>query len=121
VSVIGENLDVAIVGDVIEARMRGDVTKEMLGQRHRHVLQISEETRCKKLLLDDLEMNPFSYRLLEAQRVLTAELVALNFKIAIVVPDSRLAYFARLQFGGKNHRVFYTDIAEAIRWLHESC
>lgn len=118
--VLGDKLEIAFVGDVIRARMRGNVTAEMLNQRHQYILHMSEATCCKKLLLDDSEMHPYSYQLLEAQRILTAELEASSFRIAVVVPDSRLAYLARLQFGGKNQKVFYTDIAEATQWLHEN-
>lgn len=118
--VLGDKLELAIIGDVIRARMRGDVTEEMLQQRHQQFLHISEETGSKKLLLNDMEMGAFSYPLLKAQRVLTTELDDLHFRIAVVVPDSRLAYLARIQFGGKSHKALYTDMAAAFQWLHES-
>lgn len=112
---------VELVNNIIMARMRGDVTEEMLNQRHAQILQIANDTGCKKLLLDDLEMNAMPYEIIEAQRFLNEELNALKFRVAVVVPNSRLAYLARLQFGGENHKVFYTDIVEAINWLREYC
>ena len=118
---LGDTLELAIIGDVIRARIRGDVTEEMLRQRHQQILHISRKTGCKKLLLDDREMNAFSYQLLVAQRAFTMELEALRFRIAVVVPDSRLAYLARLQFWERNQRVFYTDFVAALQWLHEGC
>jgi hypothetical protein len=36
-----------------------------------------------------------------------------------VVPNSRLAYLARLAFGEGDYRVFYNDIVAAVRWLSE--
>jgi phosphoribosylaminoimidazole carboxylase (NCAIR synthetase) len=106
------------VSGVIMASMRGDVTKAMLCQRHEQILQIANDTSSRKLLLNDLEMHPMSYEMLEAQKVFNKQLEALHFKIAIVVPDSRLAYLARLQFNGAGQRIFYTDTAKAIEWLN---
>jgi hypothetical protein len=40
---------------------------------------------------------------------------------AIVVPNSKLAYLARLAFGEGDYRVFYNDFIGAIRWLGEDC
>jgi hypothetical protein len=109
---------VELVGTIIIARLRGSVTEEMLNERHDRVCQIRQDTGCTRLLLDDLEMNAPSYDAIEAQQVLNTELAALNFHIAVVVPNSRMAYLARLQFGEKNHKVFYNDLAEAILWLN---
>ena len=116
---VSDQVWVEQVGQMIIARMRAEVTEEMLNQRHEQLLQISQDTGCKKLLFDDLEMNAMPYEVVEAQRVLNVELDAMGFKIAIVVPNSRLALLARLQFNGKNHKVFYTEMAEAILWLRE--
>ena len=41
----------------------------------------------------------------------------MRLKRAIVVPDSKLAYLARLAFGEGDYRVFYDDIVGAVRWL----
>lgn len=35
----------------------------------------------------------------------------------IVVPNSKLAYMARLAFGHGTYRVFYNDMMAAIHWL----
>jgi hypothetical protein len=34
-----------------------------------------------------------------------------------VVPTAKLAYLARLAFGEGDYRVFYNDIAAALKWL----
>jgi hypothetical protein len=111
---------VEIVSNTIIAGMQGDVSEGMLNQRHAQILQMARDTGCRRLLLDDLKMNALSYEILETQRVLNVELDTLGFKIAIVVPNSRLAYLARLKFGGNNYRVFYNDMAEALDWLHQN-
>ena len=41
----------------------------------------------------------------------------LGARVALLVPNSRLAYLSRLAFGGGDHRVFYNDLAAAITWL----
>ncbi|MDR7296345.1 hypothetical protein J2X16_001684 [Pelomonas aquatica] len=69
------------------------------------------------------------YDLLEAQ-ALTPEVALSQIRLdeagpgadlrrAIVVPNTQLAYVARLAFGTSDHRVFYSDIAAAFRWLDE--
>jgi hypothetical protein len=108
---------VGLVGKIIIARLRGDVTEEMLNERHERICRIQRDTNCASLLLDDLEMHAMSYDAIEAQQILNTELDSLPMHIAIVVPNSSLAFRARLQFGEKNHRVFYNDMAEAILWL----
>lgn len=108
---------VELVGQVIMARMRGQVTQDMLKERHEQILHISRDTGCTKLLLDDLEMDAMSYEEIEAQRALNVELNEKHLQIAVVVPNSRMAYLARLQFGADNHQVFYTDMAAALLWL----
>ena len=51
------------------------------------------------------------------QRSLDAELGAVQLRRACVVPNSKLAYLARLAFGDGDYRVFYNDLAGAIAWL----
>jgi hypothetical protein len=108
---------VELVGEMIVARIRGDLTEELLNERHERILQLARDTKCRNLLIDDLELMPPEYAMVEAQQVLNQELKQLGFKIAILVPNSRLAYLARLQFGDENHRVFYNDMAAAALWL----
>ena len=49
----------------------------------------------------------------------TAHRVIEKTRRAIVVPNTRLAYLARLAFGEGDYRVFYSDIAAAVVWLSE--
>lgn len=108
---------VELVGELIVARIRGELNEESLKERHERLLQLAHDTKCRRLLIDDLELSPPDYAAVDAQQALNKELKQLDFKIAILVPNSRLAYLARLQFGDENHRVFYNDMASATLWL----
>ena len=54
------------------------------------------------------------------QRRLDETLSGLHLRRAIVVPNTRLAYLARLAFGEGDYRVFYSDMTAAITWLSQS-
>jgi hypothetical protein len=114
---IQDQVWVELVGDIIVARIRGELHGNLLNERHERIMQLAQDTKCRRLLIDDLELMPPDYAAVEAQQALNRELKQMNFKIAILVPNSRLAYLARLQFGDENHRVFYNDMASAALWL----
>jgi hypothetical protein len=52
-----------------------------------------------------------------SQRQLDDAMGATRLKRAILVPDTKLAYLARLAFGDGDYRVFYDDRTAAVRWL----
>ncbi|MET0984390.1 MAG: hypothetical protein ABW034_03180 [Steroidobacteraceae bacterium] len=70
-----------------------------------------------KVLYDALEMDPPPVEVPWAQRELDEALGDVSLRRAIVVPDSKLAFLARLAFGAGEHRVFYNDIVGAVQWL----
>ena len=110
---------VDLVGDLIVARVRGEPTETLLQQCQDQVLQLVQDTRRAKVLYDTLEMEPPPVDVPLAQRKLDEALGPLELRRAIVVPNSRLAYLARLAFGEGDYRVFYNDITAAITWLNE--
>jgi hypothetical protein len=69
------------------------------------------------VLYDALEMTPPPVDVPWAQRELDAQLGGVRLRRAIVVPDSKLAFLARLAFGDGDYRVFYDDRVAAVRWL----
>lgn len=111
------SLWVNLVGDVIVARTRGEMTADLLRERHQRILQIERESGIRKLLLDDLEMAPFPYDLIGEQQTLNTDIKARNFCITVLVPNSTLAFLARIQFGSQQHDVFYNDMPGALLWL----
>ena len=105
------------VGDVIVARLRGQPNEAILRKVQEEVLEIAADTGRWRVLLDVLEMKPPPVELTSVQRKLDEDRRALGLRRAIVVPDSRLAYLARLAFGEGDYRVFYNDMVGAVKWL----
>ncbi|MDB5856486.1 MAG: hypothetical protein JWQ76_175 [Ramlibacter sp.] len=108
---------VELVGDMIVARMRGQPSEELLRKVQHEVLRLAAESGRWRVLLDVLEMKPPAVELASVQRKLDEDRRALGLRRAIVVPDSRLAYLARLAFGEGDYRVFYNDMVGAVKWL----
>ncbi|MDB5770175.1 MAG: hypothetical protein V7606_3657 [Burkholderiales bacterium] len=107
------------VGNLIIARLRGMPTEELLTECQRQVLQLLKDTGRGKVLYDALEMEPPSVDVTQVQQKLDAQLGTLHLRRAIVVPNSRLAFLARLAFGEGDYRVFYNDMTAAIIWLEQ--
>jgi hypothetical protein len=107
------------VGGIIVARIRGSATADVLRECQRRVLALQRETRCDRIMYDALELERPPIELVLTQQGFTDELMRDPVRIAIVVPNTAIAYLARLAFGEANHRVFYSDIAGALLWLSE--
>lgn len=111
---------VELSGDIIVARLRGEPTIELLDDCQRQVVQLAREAGRGKVLYDALEMIPPHVDVVWSQRALDEGLGNLHLRRAIIVPTTKLAYLARLAFGEGDYRVFYNDIAAAVRWLVEA-
>lgn len=112
------NLWVEPVGNLIIARLRGEPTEEMIKECQERVLLLIKDTGQGNVLYDGLEMLPPPVDVPLSQRKLDEELPTdIRLKRAIVVPNTKLAYLARLAFGEGNYRVFYNDMTAAIMWL----
>lgn len=108
------------VGDLIIARVRGEPTEMLLRDCQERVLQIIRDAGRGKVLYDALEMEAPPVDIPLAQRKLDEELGGVRIRRAIVVPNTKLAYLARLAFGDGDYRVFYSDMTTAIAWLAQS-
>ena len=108
---------VELVGDLVLARIRGVPTTELLQACQKKVLFLAGDAGKAKVLYDTLEMEPPPVDVPLAQRELDQGLDGIKLKRAIVVPNSRLAYLARLAFGEGDYRVFHNDIVSAVKWL----
>lgn len=105
------------VGDLIIARMRGEPNESLLRECQERVLELVRDTGRSKVLYDTLEMLPPPVDVPLSQRKLDEEMGPISLRRAIVVPNTKLAYLARLAFGEGDYRVFYSDMTAAIAWL----
>jgi hypothetical protein len=116
---MAEQLWVELVGDLVIARLRGEPSEELLRDCQQRVLFLAKDAHRVKVLYDALEMLPPPVDVPWAQRALDESLGPMQLKRAIVVPNSKLAYLARLAFGEGNYQVFYNDMIAAMKWLGE--
>lgn len=111
---------VGMVGQLIVARVRGEPTEQLLRDAQEEVLSLVGDARCGKVLYDALEMDPPPVEIPWAQRALDERLGEIKLRRAVVVPNSRLAFLARIAFGEGDYKVFYDDMVSAAVWLSES-
>ena len=110
---------VNLVDRLIVARVRGCPTEAVLQECQAEVLSLVRESGVRKVLYDALEMEPPPVSIPWVQRALDEQLVDIKLRRAIVVPNTKLAFLARLAFGDGDYRVFYEDKAAAMEWLSE--
>lgn len=108
---------VELSGNIVLARIRGEPTEEIINEVQERVLVLLNDTAIRRVLYDALEMENPSVEVALAQQRLSEEIHAMGTRIAIVVPNSRVAYLSRIAFGAGEHRVFYNDLAAALSWL----
>ena len=117
---MNEQLNIRVAGPLIVARLSGQPTPELLRECQEQVLLLTRGTPVGRVLYDARQMTPPSVDVPWAQRHLDEEgMGEVRLRRAIVVPDARLAFLARLAFGESDYRVFYDDIAAATRWLSD--
>ena len=105
------------VGDVIIARMRGTPTEELLKECQERILSLVKDTQMGFILHDCLEMETPQVDVSVSQWKLDEQVSSVHLRRAVVVPNTKLAYLARLAFGEGDVRVFYHDMAAALAWL----
>jgi hypothetical protein len=116
---VNENIRVELSGGIVIARVRGVPTESMLRECQERILALLKETGCQKVLYDALELEAPRMDDVLVQQKLSDEVRALGLRVAVLVPNTKLAYLSRLAFGQTDHRVFYNDLAGATRWLTE--
>jgi hypothetical protein len=114
------------VGAVIVARLRGLPTAELLRECERRVLELARDTQHVRVLYDALELEAPDMELVLLQQRLDTEkkesLGGASLRTAILVPNTRIAYLARIAFGHAgeaSYRVFYNDLGAALKWLED--
>ena len=114
------------VGNTVVARLRGNISESTFRELHDRVIQLLRDTGYTRVLYDGLEMETPNVELALMQEQLEKQTKQLfsdrRLRKAILVPNTRLAYLARIafgQFGEGEYRVFYNDLGQALRWLDE--
>lgn len=110
---------VELVGNVIVARARGTLTAQLLRDCQARVVTLARTTGCRRIMYDALEIQRPTDSVTLTQLNLTQELRKLSARIAIVVPNSAIAFAGRIAFHDGDHRVFYNGIVDAFRWLND--
>jgi hypothetical protein len=106
-------------GNLIVARIRGVPTESLLREAQQRIALLVKDTESTRVLYDALEMEAPSVEVPLSQWELDKEIHLARLRRAIVVPNAKLAYLARLAFGEGHHRVFYNDLTAAVRWLED--
>lgn len=108
---------VGLSGGLIIARLRGEITEADMQSAQEQVLLLLSETDRARVLYDALEMAAPPVELVVSQQEKSDQLYQRGVRIAILTPNTRIAYLARLAFGRGEYRVFYNDLSEAVAWL----
>ena len=121
-----QQLWVEPVGEIVLARLRGRCDERVLKECQQRVFELVKETRQVKVLYDALELEDptVDMALLQDRMDQDAweQIGPIPLRRAILVPNTRIAYLARIafgQFGEGTYRVFYNDMAQAILWLEQ--
>jgi hypothetical protein len=121
-----QQLWVEPVGDIVLARLRGRCDEQVLKECQQRVFELVKESHQVKVLYDALEMEEPTVDMALLQQKMDVEaseqLGPVPLRRAILVPNTRVAYLARIafgQFGEGAYRVFYNNMAQAILWLEE--
>jgi hypothetical protein len=112
-----EQVWVELVGTFIIARIRGLPTDELIRDCQQRVLALQAETGCSRILYDALELQRPPIAVVLEQQSLSQALHLPGVRVAILVPNTSIAYLSRIAFGDLHHRVFYNDFAAAVLWL----
>jgi hypothetical protein len=112
-----QQLTVCAVHNVIVAHVIGAPTIDTVKERHARILHLASDNKCNSVLFNALEMEAPSNEVMELQRQLNLDLRIRMIRLAIIVPNYRLAYLARLVFGDEDHHVIYNDLKAGLDLL----
>ena len=115
-----QNLWIEPLGNVIMARIRGSPTDAQLRECQDRVIQLVQDTGSNMIVYDALEMDPPSVDQVILQQKMQEAVASLGLRRALVVPNTRIAYLARIAFGEGDYRVFYNDLSAALAWVQQS-
>ncbi|TFV90172.1 STAS/SEC14 domain-containing protein [Oxalobacteraceae bacterium OM1] len=115
---MSDKFHVELIEEIVVVRMRGEPTEALLADCHARLLDMVKRADRRKILYDFLEMTaPKLDLVLWQQQMVAAQHLGDSLQRAVVVPNTRLAYLARIAFGECKHQIFYDDVAAAMQWL----
>lgn len=112
-------LSISVEDGMIVVKVKGEPSQELLRECHDKILPLVQRGGYTRILYDGSEMIAPGVEVPLSQWKLDRELGAVHLRRAILVPDAKLAYLARLAFAEGDYQVFYNDREQAIRWLKE--
>lgn len=109
---------VELVGNLILVRLSGPADEQAILDCQQRAVELLRDTNCRRILYDALEMESPTVDVALLQQRLTEQFTHFaSVRVAVLVPNTRIAYLGRLAFGSAEHRVFYNDMAAAVAWL----
>jgi len=108
------------VGSLVVVRLTRPRSERVLEECQLGMLETLQQTGSKAVLYDLREMQPTSVNVLLYQRILNEHVRHLDLRRAIVVPNTHIAYLARLAFGVGDYKLFYDDFDAAKRFLRDA-
>src|SRR5213595_2136482 len=82
------------VGNIIVARVRGRATADLIRECQDRVVALRRDTGCSHIMYDALELERPPIEIVLTQQALTGDLRGDGIRIAIVVPNTAIAYLA---------------------------
>jgi len=114
---VSNELWIELQDNIIVTRIKGMPTDALIRECHEKILLLLGDAPEGRILYDVLEMEAPPVDVPLSQWELDHNLEKVRLRRAILVPNSKLAYMARLAFGESEHRVFYNDKQAALTWL----
>ncbi|MFC5460914.1 STAS/SEC14 domain-containing protein [Massilia niabensis] len=113
-------LRVSVSGDLLLVEQHGEMDEATLRLCQQQVLELARQTGLCGVLYDARGMIAPPARLTLTQQELDDQPGTMKLRRAIVVPDTKIAYLARIAFGEGDYRVFYDDVDAARAWLRDA-
>lgn len=112
-------LSVEFAGAFVSVRCKGRIDEATLHSCQSQVVALLHQSGCRRILYDAYEMDNPPLEIALLQKQLSEQFQSLGpIRVALLVPNSRLAFLSRIAFGPTLMGVFYRA-TEALAWLTE--
>jgi hypothetical protein len=115
------SVHVSLEDSVIHARYMGDMTMELVREAQKQIENLLGTSVSRTVLYNTLAMEPTPVALAVEMKRFDASIRTRVKRCATVVATPAIAFLAKVAFAlSPAHRVFYSDLDGAIRWLNEA-